>query len=202
MAHRSARRLMPARPSDALPIGPGRLVVVVGPSGAGKDTLLGLARDDFLDDPNVVFPRRLVTRAPSRFEENQTVSEATFAKSVAAGRFAFWWDAHGLKYALDAAVDDDIRAGKTVICNVSRAVVVELRSRYADVRVVLVTAPPDVLAERLAARRRATDGDVGSRLGRAAPTDRDIAPDIVIENIGDPEIGTARLVAAIDGRRV
>jgi ribose 1,5-bisphosphokinase len=193
---------MPTGPSETLPIGPGRLVVVVGPSGAGKDTLLGLARDDFLDDPNVVFPRRLVTREPSRFEENQAVSEAAFANAVAAGRFAFWWDAHGLKYALGIAIDDHIRAGKTVVCNVSRGVVVELRARYADVRVVLVTAPPDVLAQRLAARGRATDGAIEARLDRGEPTERYVAPDVVIENVDDPEIGTARLLTAIDGRWV
>jgi ribose 1,5-bisphosphokinase len=202
MAHRAARRLMPTGPSETSPVGPGRLVVVIGPSGAGKDTLLALARDDFLDDPSVVFPRRIVTREPSLFEGNQTITEAAFAKSIAAGRFAFWWAAHGLKYALGAAIDDHIRAGRTVVCNVSRGVVAELRSRYADVRVVLVTAPQDVLAERLAARRRATDGAVTARLDRVAPTDGDLAPDVVIENIGDPENGAARLMTAIDERRV
>jgi ribose 1,5-bisphosphokinase len=193
---------MPAGPRESSPIGPGRLVVVVGPSGAGKDTLLRLARDDFLDDPGVVFPRRLVTREPSNFEENQTITAAAFAKSVEAGRFAFWWDAHGLRYALGASIDDDIRAGKTVVCNVSRGVVAALRSRYAHVCVVLVTAPQDVLAERIAARRRGTDGAMAARLDRVAPTDRDLAPDVVIENVGDPDDGTARLVTAIDGRRV
>ena len=183
-------------------IGPGRLVVVIGPSGAGKDTLLALARDDFLDDPSVVFPRRIVTREPSLFEGNQTITEAAFAKSIAAGRFAFWWAAHGLKYGLGAAIDDDIRAGKTVVCNVSRAIVAALRRRYADVRVVLVTAPRDVLAERLAARRRTADGATAARLDRMAPTDGDLAPDVVIENIGDPENGASRLVTAIDECRV
>jgi len=193
---------MPTGRSETSPIGPGRLVVVIGPSGAGKDTLLRLARDDFLDDPGVVFPRRFVTREPSRFEENQTITEAAFAKSVAAGRFAFWWDAHGLKYALGAAIDDHIRAGETVVCNVSRGVVAELRRRYARVCVVLVTAPQDVLAERLAARRRITDGAMAARLDRVTPTDGDLAPDVVIENVGDPEDGNARLVTAIDARRV
>ena len=124
-----------------LPIGPGRLVAVAGPSGAGKDTLLRFARNHLGGDPNIVFPHRVVTRQPSAAEDHHAFSEADFAAAVAAGGFAFWWYAHGLNYAVGAAVDDDIRAGKTVVCNVSRAVIAELRCRYADVRVVLVTAP-------------------------------------------------------------
>ena len=50
-----------------------------------------------------------------------------FGQRLRAGRrpgdFAFWWEAHGLKYALPAAIDDDIRAGRTVVCNVSRGIV-------------------------------------------------------------------------------
>ena len=183
-------------------IGPGRLIAVVGPSGAGKDTLLRLAHDRYGGARDIVFPRRIVTRDPSAAEDNARISESEFAAAVAAGGFAFWWDAHGLKYALDAAVDDDIRAGKTVVCNVSRTVVVELRSRYADVRVVLVTAPADVLAARLAARQRGTDGAIAARIDRIAPSRNDLAPDAVIENVGDPDGGATRLVAAIDGRRI
>jgi len=181
-------------------IGPGRLVAVVGPSGAGKDTLLGLARNRCGDAPHIAFPRRLVTRAPSAAEDHEGISETDFAAAVAAGGFAFWWDAHGLKYALGAAIDDDIRAGRIVVCNVSRAIVAALRRRYAHVRVVLVTAPADVLAARLAARGRATDGPIGTRLGRTAPAPGDLSPDVVIENVGDPQTGAAKLMAAIDWR--
>jgi ribose 1,5-bisphosphokinase len=181
----------------ALPIGPGRLVVVAGPSGAGKDTLLRFARNLLGGDPNIVFPRRVVTREPSAEEDHDALSEAGFAAAVAAGVFAFWWYAHGLNYAVGAALDDDIRAGKTVVCNVSRAVIAELRCRYANVRVVLVTAPADVLAARLAVRGRATDGAVETRLARSAPPQSDLAPDMVIENVGELQDGGEKLVAAI-----
>jgi ribose 1,5-bisphosphokinase len=182
-----------------MPIGPGRLVAVAGPSGAGKDTLLRLARNLLRADPNIVFPRRVITRKPSADEDHESVSDADFAAAVVAGSFAFWWAAHGLNYAVDATLDDDIRAGKTVVCNVSRAVISELRRRYANVRVVLVTAPADVLAARLAARGRATDGALGARLARSAPPQSDLAPDAVIENVGDLQDGGEMLMAAISG---
>jgi ribose 1,5-bisphosphokinase len=182
------------------PIGPGRLVVVAGPSGAGKDTLLRVARNLLGGDPDIVFPHRVVTREPSADEDNGALSKADFAAAVAAGSFAFWWDAHGLNYALGATVDDEIRAGKTVVCNVSRAIISHLRCRYADVRVVLVTAPADVLAARLAARGRATDGGLGARLARSAPAPSDLAPDVVIENVGDPQDSVEKLIAVIRAR--
>src|SRR5215475_9992930 len=189
MAHGAARRMMRLDAARTLLIGPGRLVAVAGPSGAGKDTLLRFARNHLGSDPNIVFPHRVVTRETSAAEDHETLSEADFAAAVAAGGFAFWWYAHGLNYAVGVAADDEIRAGKTVVCNVSRAVISHLRRRYVDVRVVLVTAPADVLATRLAARGRATDGPLEARLARNAPSQSDLAPDVVIENVGDPQDG-------------
>ena len=58
---------------------PGCLVLVVGPSGAGKDTLIRLARAALAGDPRYVFPRRLVTRPPSADEDNDQIDEAAFA---------------------------------------------------------------------------------------------------------------------------
>ncbi len=179
--------------------GPGRLVVIVGPSGAGKDTLLRLAQDRLRQDRRVVFPRRTVTREASASEEHDGVSELVFAATQQAGGFAFWWEAHGLKYALPAAIDDDIRAGRTVVCNVSRTIVGELRRRYADVAVVLVIAPPQLLAARLAARGRASDGNIAARIGREAPIAADLSPDAVVENIDHPASGATKLVALISG---
>ena len=72
----------------AAAIGPGRLVLVVGPSGAGKDTLLGLARVACADDGNIVFPRRVITREASASEENEEVSAGTFQEALARGEYA------------------------------------------------------------------------------------------------------------------
>ena len=107
---------------QAAAIGPGRLVLVVGPSGAGKDTLLGLAKAACADDRNIVFPRRVITREASASEENEEVSIGTFQEALTRGEYAMHWEAHGHCYALSRAIDDEIRAGRTVVANVSRTV--------------------------------------------------------------------------------
>jgi ribose 1,5-bisphosphokinase len=178
-------------------IGPGALVVVVGPSGAGKDTLITRARTLCADDPCIVFPRRIVTRTPSATEDHDCTTPSAFAAAVEHSAFAFWWEAHGLKYALPAAIDAEIACGKTVVCNVSRGIVGALRALYANLAVVLVTAPEDVLLSRLAARGREAGGDVAERLSRSAPPTTDLAPDAVIENVGEVDEGARRLAALL-----
>jgi ribose 1,5-bisphosphokinase len=177
-------------------LGPGRLILVVGPSGAGKDTLLGRARIAFANDGNIVFQRRVVTREASPSEDNEQMSPEAFRQARMRGDFAVHWEAHGHCYGLTRAINDDIRAGRTVVANVSRAVVDRMRRAYADVTVVVVTAPPEVLAERLAARARGSDGRLADRLGRAAD---DAAPDVTIANVGDVEHHAGELVRIIRG---
>jgi ribose 1,5-bisphosphokinase len=180
-------------------IGPGRLLLVVGPSGAGKDTLIDLARAALKHDPSVIFARRVVTRAANAAEAHDVMSDEDFERAARAGAFALTWDAHDLRYGIPAAIDADIRAGRTVVANVSRAIVAQARRRYADVRVVLVTAPPEILAARLAARARGSDGDLARRLARGDAF-ADFAADCVIDNVGTPETGAAALMVAIAAR--
>ena len=179
-------------------IGPGPFILVVGPSGAGKDTLIGLARAACADDGNVVFPRRVVTREASVFEDNEQIGLDAFRQASTRGDFAVHWEAHGHCYALPRAIDDDIRAGRTVVANVSRTVVDAIRRGYADVTVVSITAPPDVLAKRLAARSRSSDGQIEHRLSRAAD-DVATTPDVTIANVGRVEDHARELVQVIKG---
>jgi ribose 1,5-bisphosphokinase len=181
-------------------IGPGRLILVVGPSGAGKDTLLGLAKAACSDDPNIVFPRRVITRAASGSEDNEEVTPDAFQHALARGEYAMHWEAHGLCYALPRAIDDEIRAGRTVIANVSRTVIAAMRRGYGNVVVISITAPPNVLAERLAMRARASDGKIEHRLGRTVE-DSSAAADVTIVNVSSAEYHARQLVRIIKGDR-
>lgn len=182
----------PAR-QDAL--GPGTLLLVVGPSGAGKDTLIDLARVRFADDARVLFARRLVTRPPGAGEANGTLAQAEFEEGRAAGRFPLCWQAHGLSYALGPEVGEVIAAGGVAVANGSRATLPEARARFRHVRVVEVTAPPAVRAARLAARGRESAADIEERLRRSPEVD--VAPDLVIDNVRSPADGGAALAAFI-----
>jgi ribose 1,5-bisphosphokinase len=186
-----------ARDLSAHAVGPGRLILVVGPSGAGKDTLLGLAKAACAEEGNIVFPRRVVTREASVSEDNEKIAPAAYREALARGDFALHWEAHGHLYGLRRAIDDDLRAGRTVVINVSRTVIDAARRAYADVKVVSITAPPDVLAERIAMRARLSDGQAGQRLGRSVT--ENAAPDVTILNVGCPEAHARRFVRIIKG---
>jgi ribose 1,5-bisphosphokinase len=161
----------------------GGFVLVGGPSGAGKDSLIGYAREALAGDPRFLFPERVVTRPSSAYEQHRTMGEAAFAEAERAGAFAVSWRAHGLGYGLPRSALDAARAGAVVVCNVSRGVVPWCRLNFPGVLAVEVTAPPKILAARLAGRNRAEDGDLGKRLSRSAEI-CSVKPDITIVNDG------------------
>ena len=176
---------------------PGRLVLVVGPSGAGKDTLIEAARVTLVGDARFVFPRRVVTRPASATEDNIVADETGFRAVAERGGFALSWEAHGHLYGIPSAIVADLAAGRTVIVNVSRTVIGEARRRWPDVTVVEVTAPARVLAERIAARARPSDGAGPERLARRfEPGDRPSA-DTTIDNGGELDTAIAAFVSAI-----
>lgn len=182
-------------------IGPGALVLVVGPSGAGKDTLLGAAQRMLEGDSRVAFPRRAVTRQASAFENNEAIAASDFDRAAASGAYALWWRAHEHGYGIARTIDDEIGASRIVVVNASRTIIGEARLRYERLFVVLITAPANVLAERLAARGRDSDGDLGGRMQRASlRTERE--PDLVISNIGAVEDHARTLAMFISSLQV
>ena len=79
----------------------------------------------------------------------------------------------------------------------SRTITAAARQRYASVTVVHVTAPLDVLQARLRTRERDSDGDLAARMARSAAAERGLEVDMVIENVGPPDLGIRRLVSII-----
>ena len=139
------------------------LILVVGPSGAGKDTLLNAARSALAGDAGFRFVRRVITRPPDPAgEDHESVSHEQFMTR----RFALQWQAHGLRYGIPAGIAGDLAAGAAVVANVSRSVIAAAAQRF-PVRVIEVTAPPQVLATRLADRGREGPGDIAGRLARS-----------------------------------
>jgi phosphonate metabolism protein PhnN/1,5-bisphosphokinase (PRPP-forming) len=176
----------------------GTLFLVVGPSGAGKDTLIAAARAVLKDDPRFVFPRRYITRPPEAGgEDHVPASREAFEEARAEGAFSLDWKSHGLAYGIPRETEVALTAGRSVVVNVSRSVVDEARQRFQPAKIILVTAPVPVLAERLARRGRENAAAIAERLARAgypAPEGPDV---VVIDNGGVVEEAVAVFVAAL-----
>lgn len=177
---------------------PGALVLVVGPSGAGKDTLIGAARKALADDPGFVFARRVITRdAVAELEDHDSIDRAGFEACKARGDFALTWEAHGLSYGIPASIDAEIEAGRTVVMNGSRRMIADAQARYPRCLVTLITADPAVRAHRLAGRGRETEAEIAERLAHeGAPVPEDVEV-VRIDNSGDLETSVAALVRAL-----
>ena len=144
----------------------GTFVAVVGSSGAGKDSVMAYARERLGGDVAVV--RRVVTRdADGGSEDHDTMTLDQFAAAETEGRFALSWPAHGLRYGLPVALEDDLHAGRVVIANLSRTVIPQLVARYPSAVVVEVTADPQVIATRLAGRGREDAEEIRRRMDRS-----------------------------------
>jgi ribose 1,5-bisphosphokinase len=171
------------------------LILVVGPSGVGKDALISYCRSRLAGIDAVVFPRRTITRAAGDgSEDHDTVSEEEFQRRAAAGGFVLNWRAHGLGYGVPASIRNDLAAGRTVVVNVSRSIVDEARWRFRPLTVVAVTASPEILAARLRDRGRETSEDIGRRLERAQAIEVD-GPDVIhLDNSGALDVAGDRLL--------
>jgi ribose 1,5-bisphosphokinase len=176
---------------------PGRVVLVVGPSGSGKDTLIEAARVTLAADARYVFPRRIVTRPASEAEDNVEADERAFLDVRARGGFSLSWNAHGHWYGIPATIEADLARGATVVINVSRTVLAEARRRWPDVTVVEIVAPREVLARRIAARARPSDGAGDTRLARRFEPGDGPSADRTIDNGSDLDTAVSAFLDAV-----
>lgn len=155
--------------SDQDGMAQGTLFLVIGPSGAGKDSVINGARRRFAQDGRFSFPRRIITRpAGAGGEVYQAVTPAQFDMLRREGAFFLYWGSHGINYALPISIEEDLQAGRSVVVNVSRAAIPEAHRRVRKVVVVEITAPAAALTERLVRRGRETPAEIGERMNHAA----------------------------------
>lgn len=180
----------------------GLFFLVVGPSGAGKDALIDGARERLPAAGRHVFARRTITRpAASPGEDHDSVSETEFGQREAAGEFLATWQAHGLRYGLSASLQRALDNGQHVIANGSRRIVGALAARLPRLCVIEVSAPPDLLAARIAGRGRESGDDLLQRLARRGDPIPDSVVSLVVDNDGALAEGIARFVEAIESFR-
>jgi ribose 1,5-bisphosphokinase len=187
----------------------GRLVYLIGASGAGKDSLIDAARPG-LAERNVQVVRRVITRsAEASGEQAVGVSRDVFERMAGEGKFALHWSANGLLYGIPAEIDLALARGQWVLVNGSRGYLPHALGKYPDLLVVLVTVSTDVLRSRLIARGRETPAEIEARLARnerlhhtTEAWQGEALPLYPVDNSTTLSAATAALLALIDQQRL
>lgn len=179
-----------------------KIILIVGASGVGKDSLLRGAREyfskgldsvsldlknthskdldsanldstslestnkphlasSFLESPQApVFVRRYIDREPDSNEDNLFLQPSEFAKRKA--EFVSIWEANSHIYGIAKE-----SLGRHNIISVSRAAIRDFEAQYESVCVVHITAPKEILYERLKGRGRESESEIVKRLENA-----------------------------------
>ena len=176
----------------------GPLVYVMGPSGAGKDSILSRARVLQAADAPVVFAHRYITRPAESGGENHVALSATeFALRRAHGLFAFHWQAHGNHYGIGREIYAWRSAGLTVVVSGLREHFQKLDGLDDGTYPVLITAHGERLAQRLVARGREDAKAAALRIGRGAAYELTVPRLVTIANDGALETAAEAFVSLL-----
>lgn len=141
-----------------------RLVYFMGPSGAGKDSLMHWLSKHPPAGQRLHLARRTVTRpAP----DDEATDPATFERLRLAGALAMHWSANGWHYGVRRPHLQPLAEGAWVLVSGSRAHWPTAQSLYPGLTGVHVQASAEVLRQRLLARGRENEAEVEARIARA-----------------------------------
>ena len=135
-----------------------KIVLIVGASGVGKDTLLKNIQDKI----EANFIKRYITREPDSNENNYYIDCEAFEKLEKDNFFISAWEAHNNKYAI---AKNQINEGLNII-SVSRGAIKDFEKNFDNVLTIQIVLPKDILYERLKNRARENEEQIQERLTR------------------------------------
>ena len=169
-----------------------RLFYVIGASGAGKDSLLGYAREHLSLDMPVVFAHRYITRPAATGDEDHTsLTPDEFALRLQHGCFAMHWESHGLSYGIGVEIRDWMQQGLHVVLNGSRAYLARAAADFSNLVPILIQVDEGVLRRRLTGRGRESPDQIAQRLRRNAELQCSTAHPKLIRIDNNDELPTA-----------
>ncbi|MFO7875593.1 MAG: phosphonate metabolism protein/1,5-bisphosphokinase (PRPP-forming) PhnN [Desulfovermiculus sp.] len=175
----------------------GILLYLMGPSGAGKDTLLNYLRQH--RPPEVFIARRYITRPHGNSpEDHLPLTKEEFLARKESGFFSFTWQAHGCWYGISRDVELWLHRGKHVLINGSRHAYALARDRFMPCQGILIQADPDIIRARLEARGREDAQEVAKRLERVTSCNIAAHDLIVVHNNHSPEQGGTAFLRRIE----
>jgi ribose 1,5-bisphosphokinase len=145
---------------------PGRLLFIVGASGAGKDSLINTAVAHALLQDKLLLAPRVVTRSNQQSGSDQALTEQEYLKQRNAGIYLFSWQAHGYYYGIENDILLQLKEGNNILVNGSRAYIDSARENHPDVIIVGVEAKQQHLQKRLQKRGRESTENINERLAR------------------------------------
>jgi guanylate kinase len=147
-----------------------RVFVITGPSGVGKGTLIRLLRERV---PGLALSVSATTRAPRPGEHDgldyHFLSDAEFARRVAAGEFVEWAEYSGRRYGtLRSELERHLAEGRPVVLEIEVQGARQVRGAMPEA-VQIFIEPPDgeALKDRLVGRGTDDPDAIARRLAVA-----------------------------------
>ena len=166
----------------------GTLFLVIGNSGSGKDSIMTGAIEKYPEDMKECFlTKRYITRPPSEFEDNYTITEDKFKEMDKEGKFALKWHIYHLHYGVPVEIDEWLEKGHPVFVNVSRTIIPEARKLYENLKVIFIEVPYEITLKRVKKRGREKGELLEERIKRAKTHQKFPDADFVVDNSGDLE---------------
>jgi len=167
---------------------PGKLVLVVGNSGSGKDSIMKGVKERYPSDLlSLYLTQRYITRPYSDTEDNIAVTPEDFKIMSLQGEFVLEWHIYGLDYGVPIEIDEWLKKGHPVLVNVSRSIIKKARKIYQNIVVAFIDVPFEITLKRVKERARESGIRLEERILRARQNQDIPDADFIVDNSGDLE---------------